>query len=206
MRRWVLPAAATAAAAFSAWAAWSSSHAANATLTLAREERAARIEREDTIDYHQLSAELRNPDRLRVDKQLRTRFKAFTSPQATLVANARSIYQAGRKHGKEDEEATRHLNEWYFGPVHKMVQLGFRNKGPEAAFGVDLAAAPTLLYLCMWTMGTTGDGVDHRALLDHYNRTAGMARRCKTEYVRLQAEKQLLGKEEATALFESCAA
>lgn len=217
--------AAVASAAATAWSAWqareaadkahqaaeNSHQAAEATLALAKLERSDRIEAADTADYQRLEKELEDPTRLHMDKKYRKLFAGMTSPSAPLGENAFRVFLAGlecsHEHRVMDEEANRHLFDFYLGPVHKMVQLGFRNKGPEAAFGVDLEAAPTFLYLFMWRMGTsTNDDVTWKSsipcLLARYNRTAGMARSCKTESIRQIAEQQLLSNEEATALFD----
>lgn len=203
---------AAASAVASAVAAVGSWRAANATLRMAEEERRDRIERVDTEAFQKLEVELRNPKYVNVDRAMRLRFQALVKSDATLADNALRVYaeatQRAQSHPQRDEEANALLTEWYFVAVHRMVQLGFRNEGPVAAFGNQLEAASTFLYLIMWRIGSSVYAseaerrTDILALCDIYNRTAGMARRCKTEHIRVMAERELLSKEAATALFE----
>ena len=129
----------------------------------------------------------------------------ITSAHASLSENALAVYRAGVAHEPTQEEADEirsHLVDWYFGPVHQMTQLNFRNKGPEAAFGAGLIHAPTYLYLIMWRLGTCPESrQDLPAYIARYNREVKMARACGTNHLKEAAEKQMLGPEEAGSLF-----
>ena len=190
-----------------AWSAWSSSQAAHATLELAQLERRDRIEASDTAEYQKLEKVLSDGVRLQMDAAFRTRFDAIISQQASLSANALAVYRAGVAHRpdvlpRERDDIRSHLVDWYFGPVHQMTQLNFRNKGPEAAFGSGLIHAPTYLYLIMWRLGTCAESSkDLQGYLARYNRDVRMARGCGTEHIKATAEKQMLGPEEAAELF-----
>ena len=165
---------------------------------------AERAER-DTAEYQKLEAILSDGARLRVDAAFRARFATITSAHASLSENALAVYRAGVAHEPTQEEADEirsHLVDWYFGPVHLMTQLNFRNKGPEAAFGAGLIHAPTYLYLIMWRLGTCPESrQDLPAYIARYNREVRMARACGTDHLKEAAEKQMLGLVEAASLF-----